>query len=212
MHPMYEQPAKKGPTTDLFQGDIICRKTLAETGALDGHQEYMRDREDFPGFCIVTQSCDLAHSEGRYAVDFITLAVIRKVIDACDPDENKLKRMITHTNDDKTGHFYLHPDRDVGIDEECVVDLRTMMALRSTMHYPEILKARKMSMSEVYAAKMGWMMGYLFSRVPLAPCGHLESQSDEIVKRLLTAIKKRGPKLLNELPATKLATRSGAHS
>ena len=56
MHPMYQLPQEKGPA--LYQGDIIDREALIKEGALTRHQDYMASREDFSGFCIVTQYTD----------------------------------------------------------------------------------------------------------------------------------------------------------
>ena len=108
MHPMYQMPQVKGP--ELYQGDIIDRKELIRQDALRGHQDYMASRDDFSGFCVLTQSCDLVRNR---CADFITLAVIRRIADVFDASakdsstKERLLRLINHS-EDKLGYFYLH--------------------------------------------------------------------------------------------------------
>jgi hypothetical protein len=200
---MYQMPQDKGP--ELYQGDIINRAELIRLGALRGHQDYMASRDDFCGFCIVTQSCDLVY--GRTA-DFITLAVIRQIADVFDArakeqsTRDKLCRLINHS-EDKLGYFYLHREPAIGIDEGAVVDLRVMFSLHSALHYDQLLSAKRMSLTDVYANKLGWMAGYLFSRVPLREWQELKlSETEgEVATRLLKSINERGgPKLPHEKP------------
>src|SRR5262245_39561691 len=122
MHPMYQMPQDKGP--ELYQGDIIDREELIRTGALRGHQDYMALRDDFSGFCIVTQSCDLVRCR---CADFITMAVIRRISDVFDASakdastKERLRRLINHS-EDKLGYFYLHREPAIKVDEGSVVD------------------------------------------------------------------------------------------
>ena len=204
MHPMYQHPKPNDPA--LYQGDIIDRGELIHLNVLKGHQDYIASRDDFPAFCVVSQSCDLVCDR---CVDFITLAVVRHVSDVFDSTGNekslktKLARLINHSNDDKSGHFYLHREPSIGIDEGAVVDLRVMFSLRSTLHYPQLVASRKLSMTDTYANKLGWVAGYLFSRVPLKEWAELKmpETEEDVVNRLVGAIKRRGgPKLPHEKP------------
>jgi hypothetical protein len=171
----------------------------------------MAARDDFPGFCVVTQSCDLVRCR---CADFITLAVIRKVGDVFSAEDvsgkratstsEVLRRLINHS-EDKRGYFYLHKEESLGIDvgEGAVVDLRVMFSLRTTLHYDQLKAARKMSVDDAYANKLGWMAGHLFSRVPTREWQELElgETADQVLARLLGAIKTRGgPKLPHEKP------------
>ena len=203
MHPMYQLPQEKGP--ELYQGDIIDREALTKEGALTGHQDYMASREDFSGFCIVTQSCDLVRCR---CADFITLAVIRRIADVFDASakdnstKERLRRLINHS-EDKLGYFYLHREVSIGIEEGSVVDLRVMFSLHSELHYGQLLAAKRMSLTDVYANKLGWMAGYLFSRVPLRDWQELQisETEEEVATRLLNSIKARGgPKLPHDKP------------
>ena len=81
MHPLYE---RRQASADLCQGDLIQKDSLIETGALKGHQDYIAHREDFWGFSVITQTCDLVRDRRDRCVDFINLAVIRKITDVFD--------------------------------------------------------------------------------------------------------------------------------
>lgn len=188
MHPMYRR-LKPNEKSHLWQGDLIHREMLVKTGALAGHQDYMAARSDFPAFCVITQTCDLMP---KRRVDFITLAVVRKLksifsqSDATGDRKNStyslLEKIINHR--ENKGFFYLHPIPPLIIENGAVVDLRTSFALHSRQHYEQIRGCRKASLAEVFAHKLGWMAGYLFSRVPNKEWDQFEpsNESKEFVK------------------------------
>ena len=169
MHPMYRR-LKPHEKLHLWQGDVIDRQLLEAEGALAGHQDYLAARSDLPAFCVVTQTCDLMP---RRRVDFITLAVVRNLrslfssSDATGDRKNStyslLEKIINHR--ENKGFFYLHPHHDLIPESGAVVDLRTSFALYKE-HYEQILRSRKVGLTEVFAHKLGWMAGHLFSRVP----------------------------------------------
>lgn len=203
MHPMYL--VRKDP--NLWQGDIIDREKLVATNALRGHQDYIELRDDFVGFCIVSQTCDLVRIPGRRApVDFICLAVIRKLTDvfsagtAKDKTKQLLERIINH-RENKEGYFYLHTEPSVIVEDGAVVDLRTTFSLHE-QHYEQILGARKLSLDEIFANKLGWMAGHLYSRIPNFEWNDLKADSEEsaeqFVERMLILIKKEGRRLPHE--------------
>jgi hypothetical protein len=197
MHPMYSEI--KGDS--LKQGDIIDRIKLLPS--LKGHADYFAWRDDFVAFCVITQSCDVARDRH---VDFIQLAVIRDlVVVYSSPDAIAVKskrapaffRDILGQEYNKRGFFCLHAEPSIGINENCVVDLRTMLSLHR-QHYDEILAARKLSMIDAVANKLGWMAGQLFSRVPTPEWDSsnakfdLEKEIDSLLDRIRNA-KKRSP-------------------
>jgi hypothetical protein len=168
LHPMYRV---RLDDPNLWQGDIISREKLIENGALKGHQPYIESRVDLVAFCVVTQTCDLVKAR---CVEFIYLAVIRRLTDVLGKkavESNKgrgdtrslLKRIVNH-NGNKPGYFFLHAAPAIG--DDWVVDLRTVFSLVSRLHYPAIHQSRIVSLDEVFANKLGWMMGNMFARVP----------------------------------------------
>jgi hypothetical protein len=170
MHPMY-RGLQANDESHLWQGDIIDSEKLEEMGALAGHQDYLAARKDLPAFCVVTQTCDLMPNRH---VDFISLALVRHLATlfgdkdvANARDRARMRGLldkITNHRENK-GYFYLHPNPPLIDDRGAVVDLRCSFALHK-QHYPEILRARKASLAEVFSNKLGWMAGHLFNRVP----------------------------------------------
>jgi hypothetical protein len=214
MHPMYKIPEKG--ELNLLQGDIIGREELLKSGALTGHQDYIASRDDFSGFCVVTQSCDLVQNEEehRASTEFICLAVVRKLVDVFSPSDlngelkGETKRVLSSAinhNWNKRAYFYLYPEPSAGIAEDSVVDLRVMFSLYAPLHYKQIRDARRISLQDVYACMLGWMAGYLFSRIATPdwddlrkrPDNRLENakSSKQYVEHLSAMINSSGTKL-----------------
>lgn len=76
----------------------------------------------------------------------------------------QLLRDLYNHHYNKRGYFYLPQDTIYGIDEDSVVDLRVMFSLHKVA-YPDLLEARRGAITDVYAAQLGHMAGYMFSRV-----------------------------------------------
>jgi len=196
-HPIYRSRPKKA---DLFQGDIINSEALVAADALKGHQDYIAGRKDFKAFCVMTQTCDLVC---KRCAEFISLAVVRSITHVFGPEDVKnadrqrstaklLENIIEHQQN-KRDYFFLPALPAAGIDEDSVVDLRVMFSLHKH-HYEQIRKARRMGMSPLYAANLGWMAGYVFSRIAMPPWSELKQDHslDHRSGRLLDAIKNRG--------------------
>lgn len=191
MHEMYRTPE----SDILCQGDILDFEKLKP--ALVGHQDYVANQKHYVGFCVITQTCDLVRHRG---VPFINIAVIRKLTDTfskADVHSNKkhdatadlLHKIIDH-NENKRGYFFLHPEPSAGITVECIVDLRVIISLYEEKHFEQIRTARTGALSEVYANKLGWMAGNLFSRVPTKDWDELgmKEPAKDHIKQLIETI------------------------
>ena len=162
---IYREP----PSADLLcQGDILDAECLREN--LIGHQDYFADRPWFYRYMIVTQTCDLYCR--RQMSDFIFIAVILRLREAfgireVEQSKNSVRsllRALYNHNYNKRGFFYLPHDARQGIEEDSVADLRVMFSIYRG-HYPDLLKARRGAITDVYAAQLGHIAGYMFSRV-----------------------------------------------
>jgi hypothetical protein len=195
---MYKDPRKLPPRERkwLRQGDIIERDRLIQSGALSGHQEYIKQNpEFFCGFCVLTQTCDLVREteqdvvgtnrKPRTPVEFIALAMIRRLVDVFNEtdargdarhDTRSLLKTIVNHNYNKRAYFFLHQDPVAGIGEDWIVDLRTCFSLVSEYHYDQIREARLVCLDDVYANKLGWMAGHIFSRVATKEWQDLEME------------------------------------
>jgi hypothetical protein len=197
MHPIYQQRLSNA---DLFQGDIINSEALVRAEVLSGHQDYFAGRKDFKAFCVMTQTCDLVHSR---CAEFISLAVIRSITHVFGPEDVKnydrrkstaklLEGIIEHQQN-KRDYFFLPALPPAGFEDDSVVDLRVMFSLHKK-HYSQIREARRTGMSPIYAASLGWMAGYVFSRIAMPPWSELQLDDtiDERTNKLLGDIKERG--------------------
>ena len=199
MHPMYRRPED---SVMLSQGDLINSKLLIETGALDGHQDYMKTRQhDFRLFCVMTQTCDLVPDR---CSEYITLSVVRLLRHVFDKstslknsDERQrtkqvLARIIEHQQNSRD-FFYLHPEPGK-IEEDSVIDLRVMFSLNSAFHYKQIVQSRCISMNELYAANLGWMAGNVFARIAMPPWEKLHPKETKKtrINSLLQIIEEKG--------------------
>jgi hypothetical protein len=166
MHQVYREIAD--PRSNLCQGDIIDAKLVRP--ALLGHQDYMAEREDFHAFCVMTQTCDLVRAQDP--AEYITLAVIRTVTNVYERGEkparlkDRLKPIVGHQQN-KRHYFYLPKEPKAGIENPSVVDLRVTFALHTQLHYDQIVAARRMGMNHIFAANLGWMTSYVFSRIAM---------------------------------------------
>lgn len=223
LHPMYRDPQSLPDHEKrwLRQGDIIGLHELIGSGALDGHQEYIKQRpEFFCGFCVITQTCDLVREtkddlrgekrKPQWPVEFIALAMIRRLSNILNKNDvvnsdtraktrNLLREIVNH-NENRRSYFYLHEEAAGSIGDDWVVDLRTFFSLVSDYHYDQILDARLLCLDDVFANKLGWMAGHMFSRVPTRGWDDfgMERKQGEFIEELLARFDKVEPKELHE--------------
>jgi hypothetical protein len=187
LHWTYREPSAGG--ADLEQGDIIWRNPDL-LAVLKTYHSYFCDNR-YTGFAVISQTCDLVRrSKNPCNAKYIALAVIRE-LDALMPDflaevcgtkvsgiydidrrpmaVSGLSKIINQ-NDQGNGFFYLHPVTISGR-EQLVLATRSLALLRVSIslrreHYDLLLKSRVLGLAPSYAAKLGWLVGNLYSRVP----------------------------------------------
>jgi hypothetical protein len=170
---------------NLKQGDILNKTSGIEEILRDAHPHYLR--EDYTHFLVLTQTCDLVRRDGKNSCKtrYITLAAVR-------PLALVLKREIRGYQDELTGaanvcsmshrtklmqflerllnnnepeYFYLHEDAALGFPESSCAFLRLSIGLRTSDHYKVCLDARVASLMKSFQAKLGWLIGNMYSRV-----------------------------------------------
>lgn len=180
MHFTYSDPDRKV----LKQGDIL--KKTPELLALiqEVHPHYAG--EDYLYFQVLTQSCDLVIRKGKCKTRYITLAAVRsldlivkrhledldrkKEIDNqvfCSTEykikiEDFFKKLL---NNNDTNNFYLEAEPTYGIDRNCCTQLHLSISIRAYEHYDVCLNAKILELHESFRAKLGWLVGNLYSRV-----------------------------------------------
>lgn len=180
MHFTYIEPNLK----ELKQGDIL--KKTPELLALikEVHPHYARD--DYLYFQVLTQTCDLVCRDGECKSRYITLAAVRKMdlviqraIEKFSDKTVFLDKLVCSTrhkrsltdlfnkllNNNDTNHFYLKSAPEYGLVMDCCTQLHLSISVRSYQHFDVCLGAKILELSENFRAKLGWLVGNLYSRI-----------------------------------------------
>ncbi|MCP4049790.1 MAG: hypothetical protein GY730_03690 [bacterium] len=181
MHWTYEEYSKED---DLCQGDIL--EPIDKLKALFENILPNFTESHYRGFFLLTQSCDMARRDsGEYKATHINLAAIYSLQDVINNILKKdfaclipgvyfeykkktfkqtIQRLINQ-NEKDLGLFYLHKDADSGIAYPSAVILSVPISVRANEYYEILQEARMGRLSKEFQAKLGWMVGYLYSRV-----------------------------------------------
>ena len=169
---------------DLRQGDLLERTEDIEKVLQRFHPYYLK--EDYIHFMVLTQTCDLVRREHEECkAQYITLAAVRPLAiilerelcrnqsefarqaGACGMNkrtkiEQVLKRLLDNNNPE---YFYLHQEQQFGVEDNEVAFLRLSVALRIKDNYEMCLRSRILSLNPEFRAKLGWLVGDIYSRV-----------------------------------------------
>lgn len=166
---------------DLSQGDILA-PTPELRQILDHVHPYFSD-EKYMGFMITTQSCDLVRRPPAPKAQYINISSIRSLkeigprllrsaVKSAGPcvfyrsDKARAKDLfsrIFNQNEQSLGLFYLHPSPELNLGDPAVALLRVTISLKAE-HYDALLRARVGTLSAEFRAKLGWLVGNLYSR------------------------------------------------
>lgn len=170
---------------NLQQGDLLD-KTEETKALLDKiHPHYLR--EDYTHFIVLTQSCDLVRRKNNTCTSrYITLAAVRplrlalireiekyqksKLTKAAMACNNRVRFRVEHfaerfLNNNEPEYFYLHEQPELGFPYSSCAFLRLSISLRAYEHYDTCLRARILSLTDIFKAKLGWLVGNMYSRV-----------------------------------------------
>ena len=168
----------------LCQGDLL-RITTALRETLGTVHPYFLS-EQYKYFMVLTQSCDLVKRHGKCKTQYITLAAVRdfdsffenrlisdqyaeKVNGLLLMDVRKkdrayqfLERLYNNTESD---YFFLYKEPELSLPNSMIASLKVSIALKSELHYQECLDAKLLELSDEFKAKLGWLVGNIYSRV-----------------------------------------------
>jgi hypothetical protein len=175
--------------TSLKQGDLL-EKTRELTDLIkEIHPHYAND--EYTHFQILSQSCDLVRrgKSKSVAARYITIAAVRNLdtvvkrsLKKQSPKNkfiqeesrtlcsNKEKSRLVESiksllnNNDKS-HFFLKAWPEKGLVEDSCTFLSLSIAIRSDEHYDKCLEAKILELDSTFQAKLGWLVGTLYSRV-----------------------------------------------
>ncbi len=181
-HFAYQHPAG----SSLRQGDLILKKDSIK-GVLALAHRYYVEKGDYTHFLVISQSCDLARRDSKPCrARYISLAAVRplqlvimreiakhqktpaeKVGKLCAKQRRTLVKQFLERllNNNESEYFYLHEDHELGLPAPSCAFLRLSIAVKAEPHYDALLNARALSLNDTFAAKLGWLVGNMYSRV-----------------------------------------------
>lgn len=172
--------------TCLKQGDVLKKTSELATIINEIHPYFQSEKYKY--FLVLTQTCDLVRrKDERCKTKYITIAAIRSLEDALKRQaeeiansklERKTKKLIDEKsstkisdflislfNNNSTDYFYLHNDVSLDFVDTSVAFLRVSISLKSELHYNLCLSSKVLELDENFQAKLGWLVGNLYSRV-----------------------------------------------
>jgi len=198
-HYVYEDPSR----TELMQGDVLQR-TPELCAILDEFHPHYAKHPDYKYFMVLTQSCDLVRrGGGPCASPYITIAAVRPVQEVLwreaakdqEPWQQKTRVVGKRLRDtlalflhrlmdnNETGFFYLHPEVALGLHEPCCAFLALSVALKAD-HYDVCLAAKILQLKEPFQAKLGWLIGNMYSRIGTAEWDTNYSGDDKMASQV----------------------------
>lgn len=171
---------------NLCQGDIL-QITPDLKGVLETVHPYFI-QEQYKYFIVLTQSCDLVRRDGQNCKSaYISLAAVRdfnsffekefvhnkhyakKVnsillmdSDVKDRAVQLIERIYNNTEPD---YFFLYKEEALGFPSSMIAYLKVSFTLKTSENYSICLSAKLLELSEEFKAKLGWLVGNIYSRV-----------------------------------------------
>lgn len=185
IHFTYKSNADK---TSLCQGDVLEITEELATVLKDVHPYFLK--EQYKYFVVLSQSCDLVRRNGKSCkTPYITLAAVRSYSDFLEKmllkgkyaektnglllmDEKNRDRAYQLVervyNNTEAEYFFLYKEEALNFPESMIAYLKVSIALKSNEHYDKCLQAKKIELTDEFKAKLGWLVGNMYSRVGTA--------------------------------------------
>lgn len=178
----------KTPAGHLQQGDILKRTKEIQKLLRTVHPHYYKNK-DYKYLIVLTQTCDLVRgrsADGGCKARYISLAAVRSLKTVLEREKAKyqhseLERRLNYCSDrtkiyihqflerlfnnNEPNYFYLHDDVSFKLKEPTVAFLNLSVAIKSSLHYETCLEARIAQLEDTFQAKLGWLVGNMYSRV-----------------------------------------------
>ena len=195
MHWTYSQ-REKG--SDLQQGDFLAPTIELKEILEEIHPHFCADK--YIGFVVTTQTCDLVKRGGKPPkAQYINIAVVRSLKETSTRffeeilkpvekgifrksdkgDAKEFLHRLFNQNEQALGLFYFHNDADIELGDHSVAFLRIAITLKSE-HYSTLVAARKGGLTPEFQAKVGWLVGNLYSRTATSDWSDQEGGSKDI--------------------------------
>jgi hypothetical protein len=176
------------PMGDLRQGDVISRKGLSARSVESCHPELLGI--ECSHFLILTSSCDLTlrkSEQDTYEAQFLTMAPIypldvileqqleifqstieKKAQQCSDKTRSLLKDFLKRLiNNNLPDYFFLPQSttKDIEFPVHSCAILRHAFPIKLDYYYLLFQQTRVVSLTDVFVAKLGFLVGEMYSRV-----------------------------------------------
>jgi hypothetical protein len=180
MHWVYKQ----GLVADaLEQGDVL-EKTEGLVELLRSYHPYYADHPANRFFVVLTQSCDLVRRSGVCKSRYIALAPARPLESIIDYEfrsqlyalddgrplgserlREDVQRLLNRLfNNNEPSYFFLEAEPSAGLYDSMCAMLALPISFKAE-HYSTLLEAKILGVEDAFQAKLGWLLGQLYSRV-----------------------------------------------
>jgi hypothetical protein len=171
--------------TELMQGDVLQRTPALDELLKTVHPHFYQHPKN-RYFLVLTQSCDLVIRQGgRCKAPYISLAPVRSLDLVLDRqlaqsslaevkadlhvvtarNKQKLFDFLQRLyNNNEPSYFYLDSG-DTPLEADCVAFLNLSIAIKAELHFPTCLEAKILQLNDTFQAKLGWLVGQMYSRV-----------------------------------------------
>lgn len=172
-------------TVSLCQGDVLNKTDDLMEILKDVHPYFQNDGYKY--FMVLSQSCDLVRRNGQCCkTPYITIAAVREYSDFLERTliakrfaenyngvllvEERFRQQATQLvervyNNTEPDYFFLYKEDSLGFPKSMVAYLKVSIALKSEKHYQKLLDAKILELSDEFKAKLGWLVGNMYSRV-----------------------------------------------
>lgn len=210
----------------LCQGDVL-RVTEELSAVLENVHPFFHN-EQYKYFMVLTQSCDLVRRDGKNCkTPYITLAAVRSYSDFLERmllngkyaekvnglllmDEKNKERAYQLVervyNNTEPEYFFLYREDLLDFPESMVVYLKLSIALKSNEHYEKCLAAKTIELEDEFKAKLGWLVGNMYSRVGTAdwegimsPQARKDMLNEDLASKCIIGSKEQLRQLKSEL-------------
>lgn len=169
----------------LCQGDVLEATDELNNILREIHPYFTN--EQYRYFMVLTQSCDLIRRNDKPCKSqYITLAAVRSFSDFFKKamvskqladnagtlmlmdisEEIRAYQLIERVyNNTEPDYFFLYKEDNLAFPESMVAYLKVSIALKAFEHYDICLAAKIMELKEEFKAKLGWLVGNIYSRV-----------------------------------------------
>ncbi len=184
--------------SNLCQGDLIKITDELRDVLKEIHPYFLGPQYQY--FMVLTQSCDLVRrNKNKCKTPYITLAAVKefepffekqllskKMVEDVNGVllmNNKnwerayqfLERLYNNTEPE---YFFLYREDMIGINRSLIATLKVSIAIKSDIHYDKCLKGKVLELSDEFKAKLGWLVGNMYSRVGTTDWESIKTESE----------------------------------